>query len=108
MPSITITEPNGTRRTLDVPEGRSIMEGAREAGVVGIPAECGGACACSNCHVLIDDDWIDRVPPIDAMEEDMLDFAPGAIPGGRSRLSCQIRVTSDPDGLVLVVPAEQA
>jgi len=108
MPAITFIEDDGTERRVETPLGHSVMEGARDAGIHGILAECGGACACSTCHVFVREDWVSRLPPIDAMEEDMLDFAPGAVAGGVSRLSCQLRVTPELDGLVLRVPAEQA
>lgn len=107
MPKITYIESSGTARTIDVPVGNSVMEGGRNAGIEGILAECGGACSCSTCHVYVHPDWIDRLTPIESMEEDMLDFAPAVNPE-RSRLSCQIRVTEALDGLVVNVPEEQA
>jgi 2Fe-2S ferredoxin len=107
MPKITYIEHNGDLRVVDVPVGNSVMEGGRDAGVEGIVAECGGACSCSTCHVYIHPDWVDRLPPQESMEEDMLDFAPAMDPQ-RSRLGCQIRVTEELDGLVVDVPEEQA
>ena len=67
--------------------------------IPGIEADCGGACACSTCHVYVDPDWVDRLPEKEAMEEDMLDFA--YEPQENSRLTCQIKVTGDLDGLVV-------
>lgn len=82
------------------------MEGARNNGIDGIKAECGGACSCSTCHAYVDEDWIDRLPEPDSLERDMLDFAhePDA---RRSRLTCQIKVTDDLHGLVLDLPSRQ-
>src|SRR5262245_46336290 len=107
MPKITYIEHAGTVHEIDVPVGRTVMEGGRDAGVVGIVAECGRGCSCSTCHVFIEPEWTRRLPPIQPMEEDMLEFAPGSMVGV-SRLGCQIRVTPELDGLILRVPAEQA
>jgi 2Fe-2S ferredoxin len=107
MPAITYIEFNGAERTIDVAVGHTVMEGGRDAGIEGIVAECGGACSCSTCHVYIHPDWVDRLPPMESMEADMLDFAPAVDPA-RSRLGCQIRVTAALDGLVVHVPQEQA
>ena len=100
MAQITYVEHDGTRHILQVPEGQTVMEGARNNNLAGIPADCGGACACSTCHVY------EKLPAIDAMEEDMLDFAwqPDA---SRSRLTCQIKVTDELDGLVVHIPERQ-
>ena len=107
MPRITYIEHTGESHNVDVPVGNSVMEGGRNAGIAGVVAECGGACSCSTCHVYVHAEWIERLPPKESMEEDMLEFAPGVDPH-RSRLSCQIRVTAALDGLVVDVPAEQA
>lgn len=107
MPKITYIQPDGNERVVDVPEGSSVMEGARDAGVAGIVAECGGACSCSTCHVYVSSEWVDQLSPMEEMEEDMLDFAPEARPEC-SRLSCQLRVSPGLDGLVVTVPQEQA
>lgn len=107
MPKITYIEYSGNTRVVDVALGRTVMEGGRDAGVEGILAECGGACSCSTCHVYIDPAFIERLPAMESMEADMLDFAPGVDPA-RSRLGCQIRVTAELDGLVVNVPEEQA
>ena len=91
MAKITYVEFNGTEHVIDVANGLTVMEGARDNGVPGIEADCGGACACSTCHVYVDPAWVEKLPKKEAMEEDMLDFAwqPDA---ARSRLTCQISV----------------
>ncbi|ALI56439.1 2Fe-2S iron-sulfur cluster-binding protein [Celeribacter marinus] len=106
MAKITYIEFNGTEHVVDVPNGRTVMEGARDNGVPGIDADCGGACACSTCHVYVSPEWVEKLTPKDAMEEDMLDFAyqPDA---ARSRLTCQIKVTDAIDGLVVNLPEKQ-
>ena len=106
MAKITYIEHNGTRHEVDVANGLTVMEGARDNNVPGIEADCGGACACSTCHVYVDAEWVDRLPARVPMEEDMLDFAwqPDAI---RSRLTCQLKVSDAVDGLVVHLPEKQ-
>ncbi len=106
MARITYIEHNGTEHVVDVPNGLSVMEGARDNGIPGIEADCGGACACATCHVYVHDPWNDKLPQRDFMEEDMLDFAWERDPE-RSRLTCQIRVTDELDGLVVTMPEKQ-
>lgn len=106
MAKITYIEHNGTKHVVDVANGLTVMEGARDNGIPGIEADCGGACACSTCHVYVVADWVPRVPPKEAMEEDMLDFAYEPDPT-RSRLTCQIKVTDALDGLVVQLPEKQ-
>jgi 2Fe-2S ferredoxin len=106
MPKITYVAFDGTEHTVDVPNGRTVMEGARDSGVPGIDADCGGACACSTCHVYVAPEWVEKLPAVDPMEEDMLDFAFQPDPA-RSRLTCQITVTDAMDGLVVNVPEKQ-
>ena len=106
MARITYIEFNGTRHEIDVPNGYTVMEGARDNNIAGIEADCGGSCACSTCHVYVDESWVDRLPEKDIMEEDMLDFAwePDEV---RSRLTCQLRVTDELDGLIVQMPERQ-
>ncbi len=106
MVKITYVEFNGTEHVVDVAAGLTVMEGARDNGIKGIEADCGGACACSTCHVYVDEAWVDRLPARDAMEEDMLDFAwqPDA---RRSRLTCQLKVSAALEGLVVRMPERQ-
>ena len=106
MAKITYIEHGGTEHVVDVPNGLTVMEGARDNGIPGIEADCGGACACSTCHVYVHPDWADKLPGIDAMEEDMLDFAFEPKPG-QSRLTCQLKVTDALDGLVVQMPEKQ-
>ena len=105
MAKITYVEHGGKQHVIEVPNGLTVMEGARDNGVPGIEADCGGACACSTCHVYVDPDWVAKLPKKDAMEEDMLDFAYDV--RETSRLSCQIRVRDELDGLVVRVPERQ-
>ena len=105
MPSITYIEFNGTEHTVDVPAGLTVMEGAVNNNIPGIEADCGGACACSTCHVYVDAAWIGKLPAREDMEEDMLDFA--FEPNERSRLTCQVKVTPELDGLVVQMPEKQ-
>ncbi|WP_071797770.1 2Fe-2S iron-sulfur cluster-binding protein [Natronohydrobacter thiooxidans] len=106
MAKITYIEFNGTEHVVDVAPGLTVMEGARDNGIPGIEADCGGACACSTCHVYVAEDWVEKLPARDPMEDDMLDFAyqPDAT---RSRLTCQIKVTDALDGLVVHMPEKQ-
>ncbi len=106
MARITYIEHNGTEHVIEVANGLTVMEGARDNGVPGIEADCGGACACSTCHAYLAPDWVAKVPAKDAMEEDMLDFAYEPDPV-RSRLTCQIKVTDALNGLVLHLPEKQ-
>ena len=106
MPKITYIEHTGSKHVVDVSSGLTVMEGARDNNVPGIEADCGGACACSTCHVYVDAAWADKLPAKDDMESDMLDFAwePDVV---RSRLTCQIKVTDDLDGLIVHLPEKQ-
>lgn len=106
MAKITYIEHNGTKHEVDVAPGMTVMEGARDNGIPGIEADCGGACACSTCHVYVAQEWVDKLPPREAMEEDMLDFAYEPDPV-RSRLTCQIPVTDALNGLVVEMPEKQ-
>ncbi len=105
MPRITYIEHDGTEHTVDVAVGLTVMEGAVNNNIPGIDADCGGACACSTCHVYVTPDWIGTLPTREDMEEDMLDFA--YEPNERSRLTCQIPVTPELDGLVVQMPEKQ-
>lgn len=105
MPLITYVESDGTRREVEAQPGATLMETAIRNGVRGIVAECGGACTCATCHVYVDPEWISVTGGPSPMEEDMLDFAFAV--EDNSRLSCQIRIRDELDGLVVHVPKRQ-
>jgi ferredoxin, 2Fe-2S len=106
MVEITYIDVDGTARTVEAEAGSTVMETAIRNGVPGIVAECGGACACATCHVYVDEEWRAATGEPQPMEEDMLDFASDVRPN--SRLSCQIRVKPELDGLVVRTPERQA
>jgi 2Fe-2S ferredoxin len=106
MVKITFIDSDGVARTVDAEVGSTVMETAIKNSIPGIEAECGGACACSTCHVYVDEAWTATTGEPSAMEEDMLDFAFDVRPN--SRLSCQIKVQEDFDGLVVSTPERQA
>lgn len=107
MPQIHFILKDGSTRTVDATAGHSVMETAIRANVRGIDAECGGSCACATCHVYVDTAFFDRLEPADEMEAEMLDeVAVEREP--TSRLSCQIVVTPELDGLTVRVPQRQA
>ncbi|MEM1264218.1 MAG: 2Fe-2S iron-sulfur cluster-binding protein [Pseudomonadota bacterium] len=101
MPKIIYVQKDGSRTEAEVKSGYSVMEGAVDNGVDGIVAECGGACACATCHGYIDEAWLDKLPPMDDMEDSMLDVAYER--KDNSRLTCQIEVSDALDGLVVHV-----
>ena len=103
MPRIVFVLPDGSRREVEAPVGRTILEIAQENGI-DMEGTCEGAMACSTCHVIVDEAWFARLPAASEEEEDMLDLAPGLT--RTSRLGCQIVVTEDLDGLVLTVPED--
>ena len=106
MPKITYIEYNGKKHTLEIPNDLSVMEGAVQNNISGIDADCGGACACATCHVYVDKKWFEKLPKKTDAEQDMLDMA--FEPNNFSRLSCQITVTDELDGLVVKMPSKQA
>ena len=105
MAKITYIEFNGTEHVIDVKPGLTVMEGAVKNNVPGIDADCGGACACATCHVYVDPAWAAKAGERNAMEESMLDFAENV--QDNSRLSCQIKVTEELDGIVVRLPESQ-
>ena len=105
MPRVAFTGPGGDRREIDVPVGLTLMEAARRQGIEGIIAQCGGACACATCHVYVGPAWLGRLPPPEDMEQGMLESAWER--RGNSRLSCQILITADLDGIEVTVPRQQ-
>lgn len=105
MTHITFVEHDGARRTVDIADGLSVMEGALRHHVPGIDGDCGGACACATCHVYVDSAWSTRLPAPSELEKAMLKMA--VEPDESSRLSCQIRVSPSLDGLILKTPKSQ-
>lgn len=106
MPKIIYITHDEKTHEVDAAAGTTVMENAVKNSIPGIEAECGGACACATCHVYVDDAWREKVGGPDMMEEDMLDFA--FEPKESSRLSCQIKVSDDLDGLTVRIPEKQA
>ncbi|MBV9153692.1 MAG: 2Fe-2S iron-sulfur cluster binding domain-containing protein [Alphaproteobacteria bacterium] len=106
MVKITYIDSEGTARTVEAEIGATVMETAIKNSIPGIEAECGGACACSTCHVYVEADWTAKTGEPSPMEEDMLDFAFDVRP--TSRLSCQLKVREEFDGLVVRTPERQA
>lgn len=106
MVKVHFRNPDGTRVDCEIAEGMNLMEAALNNGVDGVIADCGGALSCATCHVYVDPIWFDRLEPRSAEETDMIEFAVEARP--TSRLSCQIVLTADCDGLIVEVPQEQS
>ena len=108
MPTITVhlVEADGTRHDLTVPTGQSLMRAAVAADVDAIKADCGGTLTCATCHVFVDEAWFARLPPAEADEDAMLEMT-AAERQPNSRLSCQLQLTPDLDGLSVSVPATQ-
>ena len=106
MPKITYIDSTGSQKTIDVANGLSVMEGAVQNNIPGIDADCGGGMACATCHVYVKEDWFNKIPKKEDGEEDMLDMA--FEPKKNSRLSCQLIVSDELDGLVVNIPTKQA
>jgi 2Fe-2S ferredoxin len=106
MAKITFIAINGVEHTVDAKIGSSVMEGAVRHGVPGIDAECGGSCSCATCHVHVDPAWREATGAASSLERSLLDFVTDADAG--SRLSCQIKVTEQLEGLVVRLPASQS
>ena len=106
MAKITYIEHNGKSRVVEVPNELSIMEGAVQNNIPGIDADCGGSCACATCHIYVDDKWFSKLPKKEDAQQDMLDMA--FEPKKNSRLSCQIIVSDELDGLVVNIPSKQS
>ena len=105
MPVITYISADGAINDIEVESGSSVMQGAVDNMIDGIVAECGGSCSCATCHCYVDAAWQDKVPAAREMEKDMLECV--LEPEPNSRLSCQINVTDDLDGLVVRLPKSQ-
>ncbi len=105
MPQVIYIQPDGGQFEVEVPVGNSVMEGAIDNGIDGILAECGGSCTCATCHVYVDENWTDKVGTPGEFEQDLLEMV--IDPEPNSRLSCQIKITDELDGLVVRLPKAQ-
>ena len=106
MSKITYNTHENKIHTVDVQNGLTVMEGAVQNDIPGIDADCGGGMACATCHVYVNEEWLDKLPAKEDGEEDMLDMA--YEPNKFSRLSCQIIVSDELDGLIVSIPEKQA
>ena len=105
MPKITYIEHSGKTHTIEIANGLSVMEGAVQNNIPGIDADCGGSMACATCHVYVKEEWFNKLSKKEDGEEDMLDMA--FEPKKNSRLSCQLMVSDQLDGLVVNLPEKQ-
>ena len=105
MPKITYKDNQGSSKTIEVENGLSVMEGAIQNEISGIDADCGGSMACATCHVYVDNKWFEKLPKTEDAENDMIDMA--FEPKKNSRLSCQIIVNDELDGLEVTTPEKQ-
>ena len=106
MPKITYQDIQGNSKTIDVDNGLTVMEGAIQNDIPGIDADCGGSMACATCHVYVEEKWLNKIPKAEEAEIDMIDMAYD--PKKNSRLSCQLIVTDELDGLKVTTPAQQS
>ena len=106
MPKINYIEHGGKKHTIEVENGLTVMEGAIQNNIPGIDADCGGSMACATCHVYVKEEWFNKLPKKEDGEEDMIDMA--YEPNKYSRLSCQLTVSNDLEGLVVHLPEKQA
>ena len=106
MPKITYIDNEGNSKTIDVENGLSVMEGAIQNNIPGIDADCGGSMACATCHVYVEDKWLDKLPKAEDGEVDMIDMA--FEPKKNSRLSCQLIVSDELNGLTVTTPSKQS
>jgi len=106
MPKITYKDKDGESKTIEVENGLSVMEGAIQNDIPGIDADCGGAMACATCHVYVEEKWLDKLPKTEEAEVDMIDMAHE--PKKNSRLSCQLIITDELEGLIVTTPEKQS
>ena len=106
MPKITYKDKSGNSKTLEVEKGLTVMEGAIQNNVPGIDADCGGSMACATCHVYVEEKWLSKLPKAEEGEIDMIDMA--FAPKNNSRLSCQLIITDEMDGLEVTTPEKQS
>ena len=106
MPKITYTDNKGHSKTIEVENGLTVMEGAIQNDIPGIDADCRGSMACATCHVYVEEEWLDKIPKAEEAEVDMIDMA--FEPKKNSRLSCQLIVSDELDGLIVTTPEKQS
>ena len=106
MPKIIYTDYQGNSKTIEVDNGLTVMEGAIQNDIPGIDADCGGSMACATCHVYVEEKWLDKIPKAEEAEVDMIDMA--YEPKKNSRLSCQLIVSDELEGLTVTTPAQQS
>tara|TARA_Y100001970_G_scaffold275105_1_gene375890 strand:- start:4835 stop:5155 length:321 start_codon:yes stop_codon:yes gene_type:complete len=106
MPKINYIDSTGNKKTIEVTKGMTVMEGAIQNNIPGIDADCGGSMACATCHVYVKEEWLTKLPKIEDGEQDMIDMA--IQPKKNSRLSCQIIISDDLDGLEVTTPEKQS
>ena len=105
MAKVKIIEANGNEHEIEIANGQTLMQGAVDNMIEGIVAECGGACSCATCHCYVDEAWIGKVGAAEDMELELVECAPEPRPN--SRLSCQVVISDDLEGLVVKVPQSQ-
>jgi|TARA_B000000557_G_scaffold172204_1_gene140053 2Fe-2S ferredoxin len=105
MPKITYKDFQGNSKTIEVENGLTVMEGAIQNNIPGIDADCGGSMACATCHVYVEEKWLNKIQKAEEAEEDMIDMA--FEPKKNSRLSCQLIVSEELDGLIVTTPSKQ-
>jgi 2Fe-2S ferredoxin len=105
MTQITYVDHLGKKKTIEVENGLTVMEGAIQNDIPGIDADCGGSMACATCHVYVDNEWYGKIPKAEEAEQDMIDMA--FKPKKNSRLSCQIIVSDELNGLIVTTPEKQ-
>jgi len=106
MSKITYIDNKGNSKTIDVENGLTVMEGAIQNDIPGIDADCGGSMACATCHVYVEEKWFEKLPKAEEAEVDMIDMA--FEPKKNSRLSCQLIVSNELDGLIVTTPEKQS
>ena len=106
MPKIIYNDNQGNSKTIEVENGHSVMEGAIQNDIPGIDADCGGSMACATCHVYVEEKWLNKLPKMEDAEVDMIDMA--YEPKKNSRLSCQLIVSDELEGLIVTTPAKQS
>ena len=106
MPKLTYIDFQGNTKTIEVENGLTVMEGAIQNNIPGIDADCGGSMACATCHVYVEEKWLNKIQKAEEAEEDMIDMA--FEPKKNSRLSCQIIISEELDGLTVTTPSKQS